>query len=123
MSLSKKAFEIAKSSFGDLIVGFAFGKFSNLIPVTRVKENNYVIAFWHPRPFWDKHIVIVPKKAIKNITSLSEGDSPYIASVFTTASEIVKELGWDQRGYSILINGGDKQKVKQIHFHLHTDDE
>ena len=121
MSISQKAFSIAKSSLGDLVVGLAFGTLSKLLPVKRVQENDKVIAFWHPKPFWKQHIVIVPKKAIKSITTLTEADEPYVAAVFTMASEIVKKLAWEKGGYSITINGGDRQKVKQIHFHLHSD--
>lgn len=112
---------MAKSSFGDLVVGIAFSKLSKLLPVKRIRENDKAIAFWHPKPFWKRHIVIVPKKAIKSITTLKESDEPYISAVFMMASEIVKELGWDKAGYSITVNGGTLQEVKQIHFHLYSD--
>lgn len=120
MILAKKAFKLAKSHFGDLVVGIAFGKLSRLLPLQRVSETNKVIAFWHPKPFWEKHIVIVPKKAIKRITALKRDDEPYISAVFVLASEIVQELGWDKDCYSITVNGGNRQEVNQIHFHLHS---
>lgn len=118
MNLKQKAFDISKTSIGDLIVGIAFEKFSKLLPVKKVKENNKVIAFWHPRPFWENHIVLVPKKAIKSLTVITPQDSSYISEVYLIAKEIVKELGWDKSGYTILVNGGDRQEVGQIHFHL-----
>jgi len=116
--VAAKLFSLAKSPIGDLIVGLAFSRLSGALPVKTVKTTERVIAFWHPKPFWEQHILIVPKKPIKNIASLQEDDMPYISDVFQIASEIVRELGWDQGGYSILANGGSRQEVNQLHFHL-----
>ena len=120
MSLKEKVFEFSKSSLGDLVVGLTFGKFSKLLPVNRVKETDKVIAFWHPKPFWEKHIVLVPKKAIKSLTALTPQDSEYISEIFLVAKEIVQDLGWEKNGYTILVNGGKRQEVGQIHFHLQS---
>lgn len=117
---SKLAFKFAKSPAGDFLVGITFSKFSKLIPVKRVKENDKVIAFYHPKPFWENHIVIVPKKQIKKITYITDEDKNYIFEVFKVAAEIVEELGWEEKGYSIMANGGKRQEVNQIHFHLHS---
>ena len=116
--MSKKLFELAKTPIGDLIVGLAFGKFSQLLPVRRVKETEKVIAFWHPKPFWERHILIVPKKPIKKITTIKEEDLPYLDEVFNVTREIVNELGWEREGYTLLANGGTRQEVNQLHFHL-----
>ncbi len=120
MSISRKLFSLAKTPLGDLIVGIAFGKFSKLLPVKRVKETSKVIAFWHPKPFWEKHILIIPKRQIKDLVSLRDGDREYIFEVFAVAGEIVKELGWEKDGYSLLVNGGNRQEVNQLHFHLNS---
>ncbi len=120
MNLSKNIFELAKSPIGDLVVGLAFGKFSKFLPVKRIKETDKVIAFWHPKPYWEKHILIVPKKAIKSITELTKEDSEYISELYLVTKDIVLDLGWDKSGYSILTNGGDRQEIGQIHFHLHS---
>ena len=120
MSVSRKLFFLAKTPLGDLIMGIAFGKFSKLLPVKRVKETSKVVAFWHPKPFWEKHILIIPKKQIKNITSLKYEDCEYLFEVFKVAGEIVNELDWEKEGYSLLVNGGKRQEVNQLHFHLHS---
>ena len=114
----KAAFSLSKSSIGDLLVGLAFGKFSNLLPVDRVKETDKVIAFWHPRPCWEKHILIVPKKPIKSVQDLTGVDSEYLFEMYAIANEIAVELGMEPEGYSIICNGGSRQEVHQLHFHL-----
>ena len=118
MSLRKKAFELAKTPMGDLIVGLAFGKFSKLLPIKRVKETDMLIAFWHPRPLWEKHILIVPKKPIKKLSSFGKKDEEYISEVFRVVVELAKKFELENEGYSLIVNGGKKQEVKQLHFHL-----
>ena len=124
MSLSEQIFKLAKTPLGDLIVGVAFGTpLVNLLPIKKIKINNKVIAFWHPKPFWQEHIVLVPRKPIKSLTSISEDDLKYIAEIYKVIQEIVIELKWDKSGYSVLINGGNRQEINQIHFHLFSGDE
>ncbi len=121
MKLSKFLFTMAKTPIGDFIVGTTFESFSKVLPVKKVFENDLVVAFWHPKPFWDKHILIVPKKKIKNIVSLEQEDMTYINEVFMIVKELVKELEWQE--YTLLINGGNRQEVNQLHFHLCTGNE
>lgn len=116
--MNRKLFSLAKTPMGDLIIGIAFGKLSKILPVRKVKETEKVIAFWHPKPYWEKHILIVPKKAIKKLTLLKKEDNVYINEVFKVVKEIVEELGWEDEGYTLLVNGGKKQEVGQLHFHL-----
>ena len=124
MSLSEQIFKLAKTPLGDLIVGVAFGTpLVNLLPVKKIKISDKVIAFWHPKPFWQKHIVLVPRKPIKSLTSISEDDLKYIAEIYKVIQEIVIELKWDKSEYSVLINGGNRQEINQIHFHLFSGDE
>lgn len=113
-----KLFSLAKTPVGDLIVGIAFGKLNKLIPVKRIKETDKAMAFWHPKPFWEKHILIVPKKAIRKITSLEKDDLEYVSEIYKIAKEIIVDLGWEKDGYTILTNGGNRQEVNQLHFHL-----
>lgn len=118
MRVSKGLFSLAKTPLGDLIVGLAFGKFSGLLPIKRVKETDKIVAFWHPKPFWEQHILIVPKRPIKRITSLTEEDMVYVTEAFRVAKQVVEELGWETDGYTLLVNGGNRQEVNQLHFHL-----
>lgn len=115
--MKKALFTLAKTPLGDLIVGLAFGKLSHALPVKKVKETDKVIAFWHPKPFWEKHILIVPKKAIKNLHSLKSEEEVYLQAIYRFARELVKELNW-QDDYFLLVNGGSRQEVNQLHFHL-----
>jgi len=116
--MKKVLFRLAKSSVGELIVGIAFGKFSSLLPVERVMETDRVIAFWHPKPYWEEHLLIVPKKALKNLSTMQSDDFVYIEEMFKVAQKIVKEKAWEADEYTVVMNGGSRQQVAQLHFHL-----
>ena len=116
--MKKALFALAKSPLGELIVGIAFGNFSKMLPVKRIHETDKVLAFWHPKPYWENHILIVPKRAIKNISALQPNDFEYVTEVYKVAQEIIKDSGWQETDYTIVTNGGSRQEVAQLHFHL-----
>lgn len=116
--MKKMLLSLVKSPVGELIVGLAFGKLSSLLPVKRIKETSKVIAFHHPNPHWQEHILIVPKKAIKNLAQAKSEDFEYIKECFEVAQNIVLEKDWQGSDYTIVTNGGKRQEVAQIHFHL-----
>ena len=37
-----------------------------------VFDDEHVLAFHHTRPFWQTHIVVVPKRHISSLTTVSE---------------------------------------------------
>jgi histidine triad (HIT) family protein len=105
-------------AINELIVGVAFGKFSKLLPIKRLRETDKIVAFYHPKPSYKFHILIVPKKKIKSIGTINPDDLAYISEVFKVANEIIQELSLESINYSIITNGGSNQNIKQLHFHL-----
>ncbi len=118
MHISRYLFNLAKTPLGDLIVGLAFGKFSSLLPVKKIIETDKVIAFWHPKPFWEFHILIVPKHPIRSLLSIDSESHVYILEMYEVLKKVITELKWESEEYSTLINGGKRQEVGQIHMHL-----
>lgn len=93
------------------------------MPVERLDESDMVIAFHHPSPTHQVHVLIVPKKAIKSLADIDPTDSPILADVFRITARLVKELALEEMGYSLVVNGGPRQDVPQIHFHLQAGEE
>lgn len=120
MSLGKYLFRFSKSKTGATVVGLVFEKLNKLLPVKKIYENEYVLAFWHPRPYWEKHVLIVPKKAIGGLSEVNTENSVFVQKIFESIPEIIIKLGWKEDGYSIVSNGGERQEVAQLHFHLYS---
>ena len=62
------------------------------------------------------HILLVPKKAIRGVEMLGKADALLLGEVFSTVQELVNQLELTQ--YRVIVNGGEYQEVKQLHFHL-----
>jgi len=91
---------------------------SFILPIKRLHETETLLVFKHPKPSYPVHILIVPKKAIGNLADLNEEDNEFLLDVFRIAKSLVEELGINQTGYRLILNGGEFQEVPQLHFHL-----
>jgi histidine triad (HIT) family protein len=119
--IAKALFDIARGPIGTLLVGWVFSYASRMLPIRRRYESRRVVAFDHPRPSYPVHILIVPKKAIRGFEELGKADLPVIADTFAAAQLLVEDLDLADRGYRLIVNGGAYQDVKQLHFHLITE--
>ena len=109
---------LARSPLGSFIVGVAFGHCSKLLPIERVYETDGVLAFRHPKPHWEEHILVVPKKAIKSLDTAKTEDQKYLTELFHVAQEIIKTEKEHYNSYQLIINGGTRQEVPQLHLHI-----
>lgn len=94
---------------------------SFLIPVDRLHETEQVVAFYHPKPVYPTHILIVPKHRIRSLLALTETEMPIVQDVIFTAQHLAKKLEMEAGGFRLIVNGGAYQDVMQIHWHLVSD--
>lgn len=85
--------------------------------VDKVFESDTILAFHHTKPSYPVHIVIVPKKHIKDLTAISDPDLPLLSEILKVARDIVKTLDLHQ-GARLLTNLGSFQDTPHLHFHL-----
>ncbi len=89
------------------------------IPCDKVFENDTILAFKDIAPKAPVHILIVPKKEIQDLQSLSEEDFALLGEIVQVAQKLAKEFGIEE-GYRLLTNNGpgSGQTVLHLHFHL-----
>jgi histidine triad (HIT) family protein len=89
------------------------------LPCKKVFENDRVLAFHDIYPLAPVHILIIPKKEIVDLQSVSSDDLPIISEMISAARNIAKEFGIE-KGYRLVINNGydGGQRVFHLHFHL-----
>jgi histidine triad (HIT) family protein len=114
-------FRLARSRFGRSFIGWMFAHMSFVIPVELLRETKTLIAFYHPKPSYPFHVLIVPKRAIANLMELTSSDTDFMADLFSTVQSLVAEFELEARGYRLISNGGEYQDVPILHFHLITD--
>jgi diadenosine tetraphosphate (Ap4A) HIT family hydrolase len=91
----------------------AMQRFPGALPGV-VMESDKSIAIRYPikRPHW----VIVPKRDIKDMGSLSKGDEPYLMDTFAMIGKIARDA--NLKNYQVITNGPHEQTVRYLHFHL-----
>lgn len=109
---------LADTGWGRALISLGFTYMSFAIPVERLHETKTLLAFHHPRPSYETHILLVPKRSIPNMLSLSPADNDFLQDVFSIVGTLVNELELTDTGYSLTCNGGAYQDIPHLHFHL-----
>lgn len=122
--LKKLLFKIAKGPFMGKIVGNVFQHCSWAIPVKKVYSSKDIIAFYHPMPSYENHIIISPKRAVKNLQQMAlDSFSRDFVKIWETAKDICVMHPEYNDSFVIVANGGKRQEVQQVHFHMFTNHE
>lgn len=89
------------------------------LPAEKVFENERIIAIKDINPAAPVHILIMPKKEIKDLQSAKAEDLPLITEMITIAQELALKFNIAD-GYRLLTNNGPSagQSVFHLHFHL-----
>lgn len=119
--LARIAFRLASTSFGRRLTALVFAKMDFLIPVKRLRDTPNWLAFYHPRPAYPLHILIVPKRKIAGLQEITDSDKDLLFELFQIVQSLVSELNLVPAGYRLVINGGKNQDIPLLHFHLISD--
>ena len=85
-----------------------------------VLKGETVVAFKDIRPQAPVHILIVPRKHIRSINEIAEGDRLVVSELIYTAQTLAEQKGVHQSGYKLLFNveRGGGQYIFHLHLHL-----
>ena len=100
-------------------IGWIFAHLSFAIPVTRLRETGTLIAFYHPKPAYPFHVLLVPKKAVASLKELDPTDISFFTDLYSTVQSLVDDF--QLSAYRLIVNGGEYQDFPQLHFHLISD--
>ena len=114
----KFLFSLARTSWGGRLIGWFFAHLSFLLPVKRLYETKYLMAFHHPSPSYPVHILVVPKKAIANLAEIQDADHPVLLEMLRITGLLADQQNLKETGYRLVLNGGAYQDVPHLHFHL-----
>ena len=91
---------------------------SGKTPVEIVRETNEVLAYYHTRPFWPTHIVVIPKRHISSLLTLEEADEPLLLQLISIVREVAREVVAKHGACRVLTNLGEYQDSKHLHWHV-----
>ncbi|MGE3272330.1 MAG: HIT domain-containing protein [Chloroflexota bacterium] len=116
--LRRGLFWLSRSRPMGWLVRLAFARFWWLLPVRRVAETSTLLAFEHPAPSWQPHILLVPKRSVKSLVAARPADAVLVGQIVRLAFGVAASRRLDTAGFALLVNGGAYQDVPQLHFHL-----
>jgi len=89
------------------------------LPAEKVFENETIVAFKDIHPLAPVHILIVPKKAFRDLQSIPKEDLGILNEVVVVAQTLAARFEVTD-GYRLLTNNGSQagQTVFHLHFHL-----
>lgn len=122
MSIKTAAFSIGRKLGKRPLTSTIFCWIERFLPLDRVGRSEHCVAFYHPRPSWDPHILVVPTvpfPAIGTPTIRPEQQFALIWEMVQLGQHVAHDLNMDG-GLTMTINGGVRQEIGQVHGHLTT---
>jgi histidine triad (HIT) family protein len=92
---------------------------SGTIPITRLYEDEQILAFPDINPQAPVHILIIPKQHFASLAKTNADDSPLLGHLLASTAKIAEQQNL-ANGYRIVINTGPDggQTVDHLHLHL-----
>lgn len=124
MTLRELAFDIGRKLGKHRATSRIFCLLERALPLHRLGRSQHCVAFDHPRPSWQPHILIVPTTPFPALSTdrlTVQQKSELIWEMVMLARTVTRENDADWR---MVINGGKRQDIGQVHGHLiHADRE
>ncbi len=73
-------------------IGWVFAHMSFAIPIERLRETETLLAFYHPKPSYKFHVLLVPKKAVASLKELDSNNSVFLTDLYSTVQSLVDEF-------------------------------
>ena len=89
------------------------------LDVERVHEDDLVLAFHHPRPVAEVHVVVVPKAHVAGLMDEAALDGHLLVSIMRAIQNTATSLGLlDGRGFYVRINAASPGVTPHMHWHI-----
>ena len=91
------------------------------IPVNKIYEDGYAIAFADIHPKAPVHLLVIPKGAYTDFSDFtSKASADEVAGFFNAVGMVAKQQGLLENGYRLVMNTGRDggQEVPHLHVHI-----
>jgi len=89
------------------------------IPAQIVFEDDQALAFRDINPVAPTHILIIPKKTLRDTTAASAEDEQLLGHLMLVAKQLATAEGLTNSGYRLVVNNGEQAGQSVFQFHLH----
>ena len=92
--------------------------FSGKVGIVRVFETENVLAYHHTRPFWETHIVVVPKRHVASLQTILPDETDLLIEIISVVNKVAAEIVAKTGAARVITNLGKYQESKHLHFHV-----
>ena len=89
------------------------------IPSRKVFEDDEIFAFHDINPARPVHILVIPKRHITSLATVTDDDAPVLGRMLAVANKLANENG-SPDGFRVINNNGrvGGQEVQHLHAHI-----
>ncbi len=91
---------------------------SGKIDIRKVWEDEHVLAFHHPHPQAEIHVVVIPKKHVASLMDPLALDGALLSSMMQAIQSVARQLGLDVTGFYVRANACAPGVTPHMHWHI-----
>jgi histidine triad (HIT) family protein len=91
---------------------------SGKIVVQKVWEDERVLAFHHPEPTSEIHVVVIPKRHVFGLLDPLALDGALLSSMMMAIQQVALQLGLDKTGFYVRANAAAPGVTPHMHWHI-----
>jgi histidine triad (HIT) family protein len=88
------------------------------IEVDKVWEDERALAFHHPQPQAEIHVVVIPKAHVPSLLHPLALDGALLCSMVLAIQQVAQKLRLDQTGFYVRANAGAPGVTPHMHWHI-----
>uniref|UniRef100_A0A131XHE1 HIT domain-containing protein n=1 Tax=Hyalomma excavatum TaxID=257692 RepID=A0A131XHE1_9ACAR len=112
--------EVKKAQLATETGDTIFGKIvRGEIPTDFIYQDEKCVAFHDINPQAPVHFLVIPKKAIPQLSKAAEDDKDILGHILHVAQQVAKQQKLD-KGFRIVINDGPQGCQSVYHLHIHV---
>jgi len=91
---------------------------SGELDVNKVWEDERVLAFHHPRPVAEIHVVVIPKAHVPSLLDPAALDGALLSSMVLAVQRTARGLGLDEVGFTVRAHAAAPGVTPHMHWHV-----
>ena len=77
-----------------------------------------MLAYHHTRPHRPVHVVVIPKRHVGSLTTLTADDEPLVRDLLAVVQRVAAQVESVHGAAAVLTNLGEYQDSKHLHVHV-----
>lgn len=92
----------------------------NIAKMRVLHDDAHVLAFHHTKPFWQHHVVVVPKRHIPSLTQVEADQTDDLLALLAVVRDVAALMEAEHGQAAVLTNLGHYQDSKHLHVHVYS---